>query len=101
MPGRLCCMCAEKLETAYEFKLQVEQADSFLREKCDGIGVKEEIYFNEVEVHLNASAQQVSGDSQQYQQVECPRPALLKDHLELLEVTQHDNRLIDNDKGNR
>ncbi|EFN62119.1 hypothetical protein EAG_15711, partial [Camponotus floridanus] len=28
LPAQVCYMCADKLESAYEFKLQVEQADS-------------------------------------------------------------------------
>lgn len=47
-------MCADKLESAYEFKLQVEQADSVLREKYVGGIIKEELFFNEVEVHLDS-----------------------------------------------
>lgn len=47
-------MCADKLESAYEFKLQVEQADNVLRERYVGGIIKEELFFNEVEVHLDA-----------------------------------------------
>lgn len=47
-------MCADKLESAYEFKLQVEQADNVLREKLVGRIIKEELFLNEVEIHLDA-----------------------------------------------
>lgn len=53
LPMQVCCMCAEKLESAYEFKLQVEQADNVLREKFLTMSLKEELFFNEVEVHLD------------------------------------------------
>lgn len=53
LPTQVCCVCADKLESAYEFKLQVEQADNVLREKFIGINMKEELFFNEVEVHLD------------------------------------------------
>ncbi|KAG7199544.1 hypothetical protein KM043_014155 [Ampulex compressa] len=54
LPPRVCRICADKLESAYEFKLQVEQADSVLRERYDTMNMKEELFFNEVEVHLEA-----------------------------------------------
>ncbi|XP_011880586.1 PREDICTED: zinc finger protein 91-like [Vollenhovia emeryi] len=54
LPGQVCCMCADKLESAYEFKLQVEQADNVLREKLVGGIIKEELFLNEVEIHLDA-----------------------------------------------
>ncbi|XP_011647293.1 zinc finger protein Xfin-like [Pogonomyrmex barbatus] len=55
LPAQVCCMCADKLESAYEFKLQVEQADSVLREKLEVGGIiKEELFLNEVEIHLDA-----------------------------------------------
>ncbi|EZA60673.1 hypothetical protein DMN91_007108 [Ooceraea biroi] len=54
LPAQVCCMCADKLESAYEFKLQVEQADNVLRERYVGGIIKEELFFNEVEVHLDA-----------------------------------------------
>lgn len=46
-------MCADKLESAYEFKLQVEQADSVLRDRFVGGIIKEELFLNEVEIHLD------------------------------------------------
>ncbi|XP_014472291.1 PREDICTED: zinc finger protein 91-like isoform X2 [Dinoponera quadriceps] len=36
LPAQLCYVCADKLESAYEFKLQVEQADGVLRERFLG-----------------------------------------------------------------
>lgn len=47
-------MCADKLESAYEFKLQVEQADNVLRERLVGGIIKDELFLNEVEIHLDA-----------------------------------------------
>lgn len=49
----MCCVCADKLESAYEFKLQVEQADSVLRNRFVGGIIKEELFLNEVEIHLD------------------------------------------------
>ncbi|XP_016922264.1 zinc finger protein 62 isoform X4 [Apis cerana] len=57
LPTRVCWMCADRLESAYEFKLQVEQADTVLREKFVTMNMKEELFFNEVEVHLEAGEQ--------------------------------------------
>lgn len=54
LPAQVCCVCADKLESAYEFKLQVEQADSVLRERLVGGIIKEELFLNEVEIHLDA-----------------------------------------------
>lgn len=54
LPAQVCCMCADKLESAYEFKLQVEQADNVLREKLVSGIIKEELFLNEVEIHLDA-----------------------------------------------
>ncbi|XP_024889851.1 zinc finger protein 91-like [Temnothorax curvispinosus] len=54
LPAQVCCMCAAKLESAYEFKLQVEQADNVLRGKLVGGIIKEELFLNEVEIHLDA-----------------------------------------------
>jgi len=53
LPAQVCCMCADKLESAYEFKLQVEQADNVLRERLVGRIIKEELFLNEVEIHLD------------------------------------------------
>lgn len=54
LPAQVCCVCADKLESAYEFKLQVEQADSVLRDRFVGGIIKEELFLNEVEIHLDA-----------------------------------------------
>lgn len=53
LPAQVCCVCADKLESAYEFKLQVEQADSVLRNRFIGGIIKEELFLNEVEIHLD------------------------------------------------
>lgn len=53
LPAQVCYMCADKLESAYEFKLQVEQADSVLRDRFVGGIIKEELFLNEVEIHLD------------------------------------------------
>lgn len=53
LPAQVCCVCADKLESAYEFKLQVEQADNVLRERLVGGIIKEELFLNEVEIHLD------------------------------------------------
>ncbi|XP_015174712.1 PREDICTED: zinc finger protein 91 isoform X1 [Polistes dominula] len=60
LPPHICNECTDKLESAYEFKLQVEQADNVLREKFDGI--KEELFFNEVEVHLEVDRSDAIND---------------------------------------
>lgn len=62
LPSRVCTDCAEKLESAYEFKLQVEQADNVLRERFDSINIKEELFFNEVEVHLEVDRSEAMND---------------------------------------
>lgn len=62
LPTQLCCVCADKLESAYEFKLQVEQADGILRERLLGINIKEELFFNEVEVQLDAERNDAIGE---------------------------------------
>lgn len=62
LPAQLCCDCADKLESAYEFKLQVEQADGVLRERLLGMNIKEELFFNEVEVHLDAERNDTIGE---------------------------------------
>jgi len=53
LPAQVCCMCADKLESAYEFKLQVEQADIVLKERLVGGIIKEELFLNEVEIDLD------------------------------------------------
>ncbi|XP_032674617.1 zinc finger protein 91-like [Odontomachus brunneus] len=62
LPAQLCCICADKLESAYEFKLQVEQADGVLRERLLGMNIKEELFFNEVEVQLDAERNDAIGE---------------------------------------
>lgn len=62
LPAQLCCICADKLESAYEFKLQVEQADGILRERLLGMNIKEELFFNEVEVQLDAERNDAVGE---------------------------------------
>ncbi|KYM97645.1 Zinc finger protein 26 [Cyphomyrmex costatus] len=53
LPTQVCCMCADKLESAYELKLQVEQANNVLREKFMG-RMKDDLFLNEVDMHLHA-----------------------------------------------
>ncbi|XP_043466732.1 zinc finger protein 91-like isoform X2 [Leptopilina heterotoma] len=94
LPGQVCCDCADKLEAAYDFKLQVEQADSVLREKFDTLNIKEELFFNDVEVHLEGERTRVRreiNDNGEYVEAteslhDDGRDTLLKDHLALLQV---------------
>ncbi|XP_051163931.1 zinc finger protein Xfin-like isoform X2 [Leptopilina boulardi] len=94
LPGQVCCDCADKLEVAYDFKLQVEQADSVLREKYDTLNIKEELFFNDVEVHLEGERTRVRreiNDNGEYVEAteslhDDGRDTLLKDHLALLQV---------------
>ncbi|XP_043285163.1 zinc finger protein 91-like [Venturia canescens] len=98
LPAQVCCNCADKLEAAYEFKLQVEQADNILRQRYDGLNIKEELFFNEVEVHLEAERgddvhslnvdvhYQATVDSLNSVDTDSQKSSLLKDHLALLEV---------------
>ncbi|KAK2580433.1 hypothetical protein KPH14_006178 [Odynerus spinipes] len=100
LPTRVCTDCAEKLESAYEFKLQVEQADNVLRERFDGINIKEELFFNEVEVHLEVDRNEAINDvhlESHYQHAtevlteessndKERNDSLLKDQLALLQV---------------
>ncbi|KAH0548426.1 zinc finger protein 26-like isoform X2 [Cotesia glomerata] len=104
LPTHVCCDCAEKLESAYEFKLQVEQADSLLREKYDSLNIKEELFFNEVEVRLeNERHDDVTGMVDEHYDVtntvSDDKSPLLKDHLALLQVEklthQHEQYLED------
>lgn len=93
LPAQVCYVCADKLESAYEFKLQVEQADNVLRGKLvDGI-IKEELFLNEVEIHLdteqndNIDEMNIGAD---YESTTTVLPvesaADLKDHLMILEA---------------
>lgn len=94
LPPRVCNECADKLESAYEFKLQVEQADNVLRERFDGI--KEELFFNEVEVHLEVDRNEAINDihlESHYQHAaevlteeSVNEKSLLKEQLALLQV---------------
>lgn len=98
LPTRVCCICADKLESAYEFKLQVEQADTVLRERFVTMSMKEELFFNEVEVHLEADEPNENmGEMQMENQYAATtealesispeeKPSLLKDQLALLQV---------------
>ncbi|XP_076282106.1 uncharacterized protein LOC143209818 isoform X2 [Lasioglossum baleicum] len=98
LPTRVCCICADKLESAYEFKLQVEQADTVLREKFVTMNMKEELFFNEVEVHLevgerNEDIERMHIESHYQNTVETletmsgdEKSSLLKDQLALLQV---------------
>ena len=94
LPGQVCCVCADKLESAYDFKLQVEQADSVLREKFDTLNIKEELFFNDVEVHLEGERTRTRreiNDNGEYVETteslhDVSRDTLLKDHLALLQV---------------
>ncbi|XP_015512877.2 zinc finger protein 808-like [Neodiprion lecontei] len=100
LPTHVCASCAEKLEMAYEFKLQVEQADGVLRERYVSLNLKEELFFNEVEVHLETDQNsqkkeeqsiedeiQLSTESKHDDSEDAEvAPSLLKDHLALLQV---------------
>lgn len=91
LPTQICCVCAEKLESAYEFKLQVEQADSVLRTKFDCLNVKEELFFNDVEVHLhNVNRDNSSEEMDHENYIGTEETGLLKDHLALLQVQKLD-----------
>ncbi|XP_076639598.1 uncharacterized protein LOC143351675 isoform X1 [Colletes latitarsis] len=103
LPTRVCCICADKLESAYEFKLQVEQADTVLRERYVTMNMKEELFFNEVEVHLESGDQ--NGDigemhmEHDYQStvetlgsMSREEKSLLKNQLSLLQVEKLDDQ---------
>ncbi|XP_066582843.1 zinc finger protein 814-like [Prorops nasuta] len=112
LPARVCCVCADKLESAYEFKLQVEQADSMLREKFDTLTIKEEMFFNEVEVRLEAERHEnlaeihVSSQFETNEDLEQQtvihtdildeKSSALKDKLALLEVEKFANQNQEN-----
>lgn len=98
LPSHICCVCADKLEIAYDFKLQVEQADSVLREKFDSLNIKGELFFNDVDVHLHnvnrsgnnselmEDANYVHADESIEEMERNSQTGLLKDHLALLQV---------------
>lgn len=103
LPTRVCCICADKLESAYEFKLQVEQADTVLRERFVTMHMKEELFFNEVEVHLEAGDQsggigEIHVEHDYQTTVETlgsicrEEKSLLKDQLALLQVKKLDEQ---------
>lgn len=78
LPSHICCDCVAKLESAYKFKLQVEEADSVLRERMDSVAglndVKEEFFFGDVvNVGLAAHGHVVE------------ESLLLKQHMDLLD----------------
>ncbi|XP_008556329.1 zinc finger protein 160 isoform X1 [Microplitis demolitor] len=105
LPTQVCCECADKLESAYEFKLQVEQADSLLREKYDSLNIKEELFFNEVEVRLENERHDDVTDmvDEHYEvtgSVSDDKTSLLKDHLALLQVeklTHHQEQYLEDE----
>lgn len=94
LPTQLCCICADKLESAYEFKLQVEQADGILRERLLGMNIKEELFFNEVEVDLDAERNDAIGelsDSADYESATTVLPEQSEDDKSLL---KHDQLML-------
>lgn len=113
LPNKICCVCAAKLESAHEFKLQVEQADSVLREKCESLNIKAELFFNEVEVHLEAERNETINDIQITNSFETTndtltgasltdKPTLLKDQFALLQVQQlgqHEHQVLHKGKS--
>ncbi|XP_012253228.2 zinc finger protein 729-like [Athalia rosae] len=101
LPAQVCASCAAKLDAAYEFKLQVEQADGVLRERYMSLNIKDELFFNEVEIHLetNQSGDKIGEQSTDIDIQLCPEsiqeaelndtteePHLLEDDLALLRV---------------
>jgi len=82
LPAQVCCMCADKLESAYEFKLQVEQADNVLRERYVGGIIKEELFFNEVEVHLDTERNNDIEEMNISDQYEPPSAVLIESDAE-------------------
>lgn len=73
LPAQVCCVCANKLESAYEFKLQVEQADIVLKERLVGGIIKEELFLNEVEIDLDDernNTEEETVDSDNYESAE-------------------------------
>ncbi|XP_003706907.3 uncharacterized protein LOC100875353 isoform X2 [Megachile rotundata] len=109
LPARVCCVCADKLESAYEFKLQVEQADTVLRERFVTMNIKEELFFDEVEVHLdtrerNEGIEGMRIENHYRDTTETLPPmsqeeksSLLKDQLDLLQM----EKLTENEEGIR
>ncbi|KAJ8683486.1 hypothetical protein QAD02_019278 [Eretmocerus hayati] len=63
LPSHICSDCDEKLESAYEFKLRVEEADSFLRERSDPINIKEEHTFSVAGMPIHRRYKDGTGNS--------------------------------------
>lgn len=78
LPSSICCACSDKLEAAYKFKLQVEQADSVLRERLDSLNMKEDLFFTDEDVNLSSHRNDVGEITDE--------SLLLKDHMDLLNV---------------
>ena len=78
LPSYICCVCSANLESAYKFKLQVEQADNVLRERLKSLDVKPELFFNDLDVNLTSHRNNVGEISEE--------SLLLKDHMDLLNV---------------
>ncbi|OXU23554.1 hypothetical protein TSAR_013204 [Trichomalopsis sarcophagae] len=86
LPSHICYDCTDKLDSAYKFKLQVEQADSMLRERLDSLNMKEELFFSDVDVNLPSHRNDMGGITEE--------SLLLKDHMDLLNVqkiTHHED----------
>lgn len=88
LPSQVCCDCANKLESAYDLKLQVERADNALRERIDKWTIKEELFFNEVEVDLDSERhdENISINDADGQTIHVNKSTLLKDELALQQV---------------
>uniref|UniRef100_A0A1B6J6N9 Protein krueppel n=1 Tax=Homalodisca liturata TaxID=320908 RepID=A0A1B6J6N9_9HEMI len=63
LPQKVCFGCVAKLETAYEFKLQVEQADKVLRSKSETLDIKEKFFSEE---GVSAEADNDNGVDESY-----------------------------------
>ncbi|XP_046662338.1 uncharacterized protein LOC124355302 isoform X3 [Homalodisca vitripennis] len=63
LPQKVCFGCVAKLETAYEFKLQVEQADKVLRSKSETLDIKEKFFSEE---GVSAEADSDNGVDESY-----------------------------------
>jgi hypothetical protein len=84
LPSHICCNCTDKLESAYKFKLQVEQADSVLRERLDSLNIKEELFFSHEDVNLSSHRHNIGEITEE--------SLLLKDHMDLLNVEKINER---------
>lgn len=94
LPAHLCCICADKLELAYEFKLQVEQADSILRERLLGMNIKEELFLNEVEVDLDAERTDAIGELSNSADYESAAMVPLEHSEDDKSLLKHDQELM-------